>query len=40
MKDVKILKNIVKLLNIYYNKNVIPTFYIKYNINIFKNNII
>ena len=37
---VKILKNIVRLLNIHHNKNIILMFYIKYSINAFqKNNI-
>ena len=40
MKAVKFLKNIMVLLNIYYNKNMILVFYVKYNVNIFQKNIV
>lgn len=38
VKVVKILKSIIKLLNIYHNKNVMLIFYIKYNVNAFQKN--
>lgn len=40
IKAIKASKNIVVLLNIYYNKNIILVFYVKYNINIFQKNIV
>lgn len=39
IKVVKILKSIIKLLNIYYNKNIMLIFYIKYNVNAFQKNL-
>lgn len=37
-KDVQILKNIIKLQNIYFNINVMLMFYVKYNINVILKN--
>lgn len=34
VKNINILKSIIKLQNIYFNTNVIFVFYVKYNINI------
>lgn len=38
MKAVKALKSIIILLNVYHNGNIIPVFYIKYNVIVFQKN--
>ena len=38
MRDIKILKNRVRLWRVHLNKNVMLIFYVKYNVNVFPKN--